>query len=187
MTTVERHLAAVVLAAGRGSRFDGEGHKLRVLIHGTPLVCHAVNAAVDSGIGPVLVVVGSDDFADILAPSVSVLRCADWEAGQARSLAAAIAALDSSHVSALVVGLADMPGVGSDAWRQVADAPGPIAVATFGGHRSPPAKLDRSVWSELPVSGDQGARVLMNRHPELVTEVPVDADGGDVDTLADLL
>lgn len=179
-------VAAVVLAAGAGTRFAGPTHKLRAELRGTPVVRHCIDAAVASGIGPVLVVTGAEDLDDVLPPMVSQVRASDWASGQSQSLAAAATALADTHVGAMVVGLGDMPGVTADCWRAVADCPGEIVVATYDGHRRPPVKLDRAVWDLLPERGDEGARDLMARRPDLVREVAVGGDGRDVDTVDDL-
>lgn len=178
--------AAVILAAGAGYRFVGPTHKLRTQIDGTAMVRRCIDAALASGIGPVLVVTGAEPLADLLPPPVTEVRAADWSAGQSHSLAAAVAAVEPTRADALVVGLGDMPGVTAACWRAVADAQGPIAVATFNGHRRPPVKLAREVWPELPREGDEGARALMLARPDLVREVTVAGDGRDVDTVDDL-
>ena len=53
-----------------------------------------------------------------------------------------------------------------------------------------PALFARGVWPMLEeeLSGDEGARGFLRRHPERVTEVPCDdvADPADVDTIEDL-
>jgi CTP:molybdopterin cytidylyltransferase MocA len=179
-------IAAVVLAAGPGERFAGPTHKLRAEIDGVAMVRRCVDAAVASGIGPVLVVSGAEPLGDLLPPGVTEIRALEWSAGQSHSLQAALRSLEPSGTEAVVVGLGDTPGVTAEAWRTVADAEGQIVVATYDGHRRPPVKLARSVWAELPTSGDAGARVLMARRPELVREVSVLGDARDIDTLEDL-
>jgi len=73
------------------------------------------------------------------------------------------------------------------AWQAVASSDAPIAVARFAAGRRPPVRLARDVWHLLPESGDDGARVTMEAHPELVVEVEVPGDPRDVDVPADLV
>jgi len=93
------------------------------------------------------------------------------------------------EIGCLVVGLGDQPLVAPAAWRAVAWSEGrPIAVATYRGERRNPVRIGRECWDLLPTEGDEGARVLMRRRPDLVMEVAVEAGGNpvDIDTVADL-
>ena len=182
---------AVLLAAGAGTRFVGGQHKLRSLIDGRPVLVHALEAAQGAGAAGVAVVIGSDDFADVLPDGVDVIASSNWHAGQSQSLSAATAFALQEGYDAVIVGVADQPLVGAATWSRLhAAVETPIAVATFGGQRRPPVRLSRSVWSDLPTTGDAGARELLARSPELVTEVPSAGDPTDVDTveaLADVI
>jgi molybdenum cofactor cytidylyltransferase len=178
--------AAVVLAAGGGSRFDGPRHKLLAPFRGRPLVSWALTAALDAGLDEVAVIVGAADLGTVIPPGVTVIENADWATGQASSLQAALTwALERDH-EAMVVGLGDQPLVPSAAWTVVAATPSPIAVATFEGRRRPPVRLSRAVWPLLPKVGDEGARVLMSERPDLVCEVVCEGQPADIDNEEDL-
>ncbi len=182
---------AVVLAAGGGRRFaasGGVGPKLLAPVDGQALVGRAVRTALDAGIGPVLVVQGAVDLRALLPDGVVVVDNAGWAEGIATSLQVAVAEARAAGHDVIVVGLADQPGVGPDAWRAVAaaaDEP-PIAVATYRGRRGNPVRLAAAVWDALPTAGDEGARALMRGNPGLVREVPCSGMPDDVDTVEDL-
>jgi molybdenum cofactor cytidylyltransferase len=175
-----------VLAAGGGSRFEGPQHKLLAGFRGRPLVQWALEAASGAGLDEVAVIVGAVHLGATVPEGVHVIKNPAWASGQASSLQIAVSwALDRDH-EAVVVGLGDQPLVPSSAWAAVAGSSSPVAVATFDGQRRPPVRLDRSVWSLLPTSGDEGARVLMKERPDLVREVVCEGQPADIDNEEDL-
>ncbi|MEC8947992.1 MAG: NTP transferase domain-containing protein [Actinomycetota bacterium] len=186
--------AAVVLAAGGGSRWDGDGHKLLVEVDGRPLAAHALAAAADAGLDELVVVTGAADLTGVLAEvldevlpvGVTVLHNDQWAEGQAGSLGLAVTHAAAVGHDAVVVGLADSPGIPTEAWQAVAAVEAELAVATFAGRRRPPTLIGRSLWGQLPEAGDQGARGLLDEWPDLVVEVPCFGDPTDVDTMEDL-
>ncbi|MGC8512975.1 MAG: nucleotidyltransferase family protein [Acidimicrobiales bacterium] len=192
MTVEARPLAgtaAVILAAGAGSRFNpGEdaGHKLLAGLHGRPVVWWSAVAALDADIGPVWVVTGAADLADALPSGVVKLANEQWSSGQASSLRTAVSKARQDGLEAVVVGLGDQPFIGAEAWRSVAASSSPIAVAIYNGRRRNPVRLSSTVWELLPAAGDEGARSLIKNRPDLVEEVPCVGEPADIDTREDL-
>ena len=177
-------IAVVVLAAGGGARFAGSSHKLQATLRGRPVYQWALEHALASGLGDVLVVTGAAAL-ELPAGTIEVAN-PNWSEGQITSLRAGIAAAAGRGASAVVVGLADQPFIEPAAWRSVGSADAPIAVATYAGRRANPVRLDHTVWDLLPDSGDEGARSLMRLRPDLVREVACDGSPADIDTLEDL-
>jgi len=175
---------AAVLAAGDGSRFGGP--KLRAPLRGRPLVAWALEAALAAGFDETVVVTGGEDLSAVVPAGVTVLDNPDWADGQATSLQVAVRHADARGHDVVVVGLGDSPMVPAEAWRAVAAVDAPVVTAEFDGARRPPVRLAREVWALLPTAGDEGARVLLQGRPDLVTAVPCAGDPRDVDTEGDL-
>ena len=189
----EPDVAIGVLAAGRGSRFGGNTPKPLVDLHGRPLISWAMEAAAASGLRPIVLVVGHGAAAvtRTAAEGVVVVRAWGWRRGIARSMRAALRALDPwAHVGAVCIGLGDQPLVGPDAYRRLAAASGDcatVAVATYGGRRGNPVLLARPLWAEARrLDGDVGARALMKDHDVAEVDCTDTGDPSDVDTLDDL-
>jgi CTP:molybdopterin cytidylyltransferase MocA len=176
------HLAAAVLAAGAGTRMGRP--KADVPIDGVRLLDRAVAVLREAGCAPVFAVVREGTA---VTDAVAVVNPAPGR-GMRSSLELAVQAAEGCD--ALAVVLVDMPGVGADAIRTVTERwrPGRIAVARYGGRRGHPIVMAPVLWQQaLELAGpDEGARVFMKRGPELVDEIDVAGDPGDLDTPADL-
>ena len=186
-------VAAVVLAAGRGSRFGGERPKPLARLGPRSMLAHAVGAAAAGGLRPVVVVIGyrGEEVAAAAGPMVRLVENPDWEEGMATSLRAGLAALAGDEgVTGAAVALADQPRIGPEAYRRVMASHregAALVVATYAGVRGHPVVIGREHWLEaMSLSGDEGARSLLDKHD--VVEVACDGTGSsaDVDTVEDL-
>lgn len=179
---------AVILAAGSSSRFAA-GWKQVAEFRGRPLVAIAAQAALDAGcFSAVVVVAGAAPLDGVLPDGVRVVENPNWASGQASSLQVGVEAARQLGAQAVVVGLADQPMVPAESWLRVSQCETdlPIVVATYDGERGNPVRLGALIWDELPDEGDEGARVLLGRRPELVAAVACPGDASDVDTVEDL-
>jgi molybdenum cofactor cytidylyltransferase len=185
-------VAAVILAAGRATRF-GAGAKVLAELDRKPLVRHVAEAALASRARPVLVVVGptAEKAAAALAGlDVLWVRGAGFETALSRSLKAGIAAVPPSATGALVL-LADMPRISASLIDRLIDAfeaSHPDAVVpVHAGRRGNPVLLGRNLFEAVRgLEGDHGARQILGAG---VVELPIEdaAVTIDVDTTEDLL
>lgn len=184
-------ITGVLLAAGGARRFGSQ--KLVARVGGTPIVRHAADA-LRTGVDELVVVVGSD--APLVREALAGLDArfvenADWTSGLSASLRAGTVAVHDES-DAAVIALGDQPGLDPSVVRRVVAAwrtsAKPIVTARYRGTRGHPVLLDRMVFAEAAaLSGDVGARVLMDRDPTRVAYVDVDqAAPRDVDELTDL-
>jgi molybdenum cofactor cytidylyltransferase len=190
-------VGVVVLAAGRSARFGPPNrHKLLATAGGVPLVRLSVNAAVDAGVGDVVVVTGArgDEVRGALdGLPVRIVHEPAFVDGMAVSLRRGVIALERD-VGAVMIGLGDQPGMRPDAYRAVASrwiASGlPIVVPRYAATSGPahPTLFAAEVFSELlALDGDAGARRVVARDPSRVAEALLDwPPPMDIDTLEDL-
>jgi molybdenum cofactor cytidylyltransferase len=109
-TNQPRHIGAILLAAGSGSRL-GNRPKCLLELDGVPLICRQLAALTQVGVAELVVVLGQ--HADRIAPvlenlPVHIARNMDPNAGQSASLHLGLQALSRQADTVLVV-LADQP------------------------------------------------------------------------------
>ncbi len=187
-------VGAVILAAGRGLRMGRQ--KLLLEVAGRPLVRHAVDAAAASGCDEVVVVYSDPAVADAVADRARCVENPDPDKGMSGSLRLGLDALGDQEAGALIL-LGDQPLVDATMlstllrhWRREGAR---AAVATryatddgAGPGWRPPVLLDRSLFAELrTLTGDEGARQVLNRRRELVDVVVTETPPHDVDTPED--
>lgn len=183
----------ILLAAGKGRRFDPAGIRnklLQRLPSGDMVVLQAAHN-LQAAVGRTLVVVPSGSpilVAQLSGKDLAVTECGDADTGMAASLMHGVRL--ASNASGWVIALGDMPFVRPDTIRQLIAAltqGAGIAVPTYHGVRGNPVAFGRMHLEQLlQLSGDVGARTLLQRYP--VVELAVDDPGvcRDIDTVTDL-
>ena len=183
---------AVLLAAGSGSRFSGNAHKLLTVINGQCVFSWALQNCLAAQFQQVIVVTGAVDLsaqiteAKFATANLIEVHNENWRNGMASSLQCALTGAQRHGASSVVVGLADQPAIKPSSWQRVATAVAPLAVATYNGVRGNPVRIHAELWPLLPTSGDEGARSLFKSHKDLLVEVACDGSAQDLDTSGDI-
>ncbi|CAM3840413.1 nucleotidyltransferase family protein [Roseateles saccharophilus] len=196
---MKRRPAVVVLAAGRGSRFRGPGHKLEQNLGGASgaetLLARSLRHAIATRL-PVVVVT-----TPALAPAVHQLVAARdivtlperdaqgrlQPVGMGHSIVAGVSA--TGDADGWLILPADMPLVRPATIMAVAEGLEryPVCYAQYRGIQGHPVGFGTELYSELvALSGDEGARRIVARYAAQPIEVDDPGVHIDVDTAEDL-
>lgn len=184
----------IVLAAGSGSRYHGERHKLVEPLGGATVIGLTIMHAIESRLPVVVVTTGAlaveasrwvarRDL--VLLPEVGTAGA--QVLGMGTSIAAGVAARPNASGWLILPG--DMPLVRSASLCAVAAAieQHPVAYAQYHGRRGHPVGFAAELYSELAqLTGDEGARRVISRYPSVGVEVDDPFVLRDIDTPADL-
>ena len=198
-TSREGAVVGILLAAGRGSRFDPTGARyklLQPLPSGEPVVAASARALL-AAVPRVTAVVRADDAATaslLRGLGCDVVACANAADGMAASL---VCGIERAHgANGWLIALADMPYVLPSTMAALAQAVGQadseagamaIAAPMYQGQRGNPVAFGRAhLQALLALSGDQGARSILKNNP--VNELTVNDPGilQDIDTPSDI-
>ena len=184
----------IVLAAGRGTRFDGAQHKLEQALVGSDgpqtvlgsTLRHAVQTQLP------VVVITTEALAALAAQQLArrdivVLDEAHAARGMGHSIATGVS--ERSGAPGWLVLPGDMPLIRPASILAVATAleQHPVVYAQHQGRRGHPVGFSAELYSELvTLAGDEGARRLIARYPSHGQEVDDRGVLVDVDTVADL-
>ena len=188
----------LLLAAGRGSRFDpnSPGRKLRQQLSGRSIALHSL-LALSQTVDTVIIAVRdlNDEFAlDAGKLGATIVQPPDADLGMGHSLAHLARIAFANHPLAVtwIVALADMPWIQVDTLRALqaeSQRTDCIVQPRYGGVPGNPVVFPARFAAELMrCVGDVGARTVLRTHPEQCRALDVD-DGGvlrDVDVPADI-
>ena len=191
-------ICGILLAAGRGKRFDPSGQRNKLLqTLGEDAVVVRSARHLLAVLPRVVAVVrpGADAVAaELLALGCEVTTCPLADTGMAASLVHALRHsllhAEAENAQGWVVALADMPHVQPSTIQSLKIAleqGAGIAAPLYRGRRGNPVGFSRHYLPQLlALEGDQGARGILKH--STVTELEVDDSGilQDIDTPADL-
>lgn len=193
-------IGAIILAAGASKRMGFP--KQLIEICGEPMIRVIVSKTLGLGFGEVVLVLGHSarEILETLGSYLDRLRIVfnyRYVEGMATSLIAGVKALND-RVEAFVVILSDQPFVRPStilniarAYREARDngANPAMIIPTYRGARGNPVLISSKLIPEiLKLSGDVGARILIERHKNNVLYVDTNDPGVviDIDTIEDL-
>ena len=188
-----RSIAIVILAAGASTRM---GVPKQLLRHrGRTLLRHAVEAALGSTCRPVVVVLGANAQQvrpEVEGLSLQVVENPQWMKGLSTSIRTGVEALgiEAAPPEAVVLTLCDQPFVSSDDIEALVAAyrstQRPIIASQYSGTLGVPALFARPLLRELAsLSGDVGAKKIIQRHLASVWSVSCPHGAIDLDTPED--
>ena len=184
-------IAAVVLAAGLSRRM-GQA-KLLMPVGGRAIIRYVVESVLAGGVDSVWVVTGPDVEpieAALAGFEVQIVVNPAPEEGQAGSVRTGIAALPPS-VEAVLIALGDQPSLAPSIIPALLAArrtsPKLIVAPRYRDGQGNPVLFKREIFPELlRLTGDQGARPIIQKEPARVEWVELDLPmPPDVDTLDD--
>lgn len=178
----------IILAAGSSTRM-GEA-KQNLLFKGQTLLQTAVKTAAASNANTVAVVLGA--YADAISPTiidqpVQVFINTNWITGMGTSISFGLSELLKSHpdLSSVLFMLTDQPLTKRDVLDILINkaSSGKIIASSYNGTSGPPVLFDKMFFEEiLKMTGNDGAKRILQKHQEAVVEIPFPQGAFDVDT-----
>ena len=194
------HTAAIILAAGTSSRMSDGRNKLLLPLQQRPVLAHVIAAALGSRARPVVLVLGHQaeevrahlQLAELTRP-VRIVENPAFADGQSTSMQAGLRALltdqPARELASVIFLLGDQPMITADLIDGLIDlhttSGKRIVLPLYAGQRGNPVLFSLDLAPELlQVSGDEGGRSVLKRHPQDIATLAVSEEmlNADVDT-----
>jgi len=183
----------IILAAGESKRLGNP--KQLLSFDGNTLLARVAKTACESMMWPVIAVLGAhaEKIRPTLnIPDLNVVNNENWQEGMASSLRTGLTSMMElyAQVDGIIILVCDQPYLSHDLIKALIeaqrDAGLPAAAAAYNGKLGTPALFHKSLFSALLLlSGDTGARKMLERIRENVVEVDFEMGDVDIDTQAD--
>ena len=180
-------MAALVLAAGASTRFGSP--KQLAMIGDKTLLQNSIDTANQVLPGSVTVVLGAhyQQIASTVSAATVIVN-SQWQAGLGCSIALGVSQIEQTCQAILVL-LADQPRIQGHHLKAmcIAFTGDNIVCATYQGKRGVPAVFPGCCFSALKqLSGDQGAKRILQQTRTPVVELALPEAGFDIDTVVQL-
>jgi len=183
---MRHNIEVLILAAGAASRFGSA--KQLISYHGKPLLQHCIDKANAICSGRVSVVLGANR--EQIEPQISgakIILNNHWQQGLGASIAAGVVNVDPQSNGLLIL-LADQIALTTKDLKLLLDTfDGSNTVsAYYAGRRGVPAIFPQSLYADLrALSGDSGAKALLQRGDIDLVEIDLPLAAMDIDTPED--
>jgi molybdenum cofactor cytidylyltransferase len=183
----------IILAAGESKRLGNP--KQLLSFDGNTLLARVAKTACESMMCPVIAVLGA--HAEKIRPTLNiaglnVVYNDNWQEGMASSLRKGLTSMMELYpqVDGIIILVCDQPYLSHELIKALIeaqrDAGLPAAAAAYNGKLGTPALFHKSLFSALLLlSGDTGARKMLEGMQENVVEVDFEMGDVDIDTQAD--
>lgn len=193
MDAVDKSIGIIVLAAGASTRMQEPKQLLR--FEGKTLLRRAVETAIATDCKPVVVVLGAN-FNQMLAEigdlRVDVCHNTDWRKGLSSSLQCGLENLLNLNpkLDAFIATLADQPFVSKDNLLELKnkflESKKSIIAAKYNGIVGVPALFAKRIFKEFAeISGDKGAKTIIEKHRKSLDTLDLPEAALDIDTKED--
>lgn len=183
----------LILAAGSSSRL---GRPKQLLpFKSRSLLSHVVTESLAASLQPVVVVTGAyrAEVEDALrGESVALAFNAGWETGMASGIVAGLkeALVIEPLLKGVIVAVCDQPYVSAGLFRSLMltyrEKGKGLVACSYSGTMGTPVLFERKYFGELAaLSGEAGAKKVLNRYPDDIAIVPFPEGGIDIDTEKD--
>lgn len=184
-------MVGILLAAGFSRRFGKLDKLNQALPSGERMVLASAKHLIQALPQSVAVVKHDDDALadDLQSLGFQVVLCAQHANSMAESLVTGVRAASALSSQGCAIALADMPFIQPATITQVVTALGSrgIVIPTFQQQRGHPVAFSREYYPDLlNITGDNGAKAVVQRFADHVTLLPCDDAGivQDIDTPA---
>jgi molybdenum cofactor cytidylyltransferase len=186
------NIGCLILAAGSSSRLGRPKQLLKY--NQKTLIENTISTVLAAEISPIYVALGSDFelIRDAIHNCpVKIIHHHAWQEGIGSSIRTGISYMENeNHFDAILIMLCDQPHIGSehlkDLIRAFSQKEKSIIATGYGKHTGVPALFDRKIFPSLKeLSGDKGAKDIINKNSDDIYVINFEQAAIDIDTPED--
>lgn len=184
----------IILAAGASTRLGRS--KQTLPYKNSTLLNYSIEVALESGIGPVLVVVGANEeeiLPQLDNEDIEIVFNKEYAEGIASSIKAGVRHVQDHHIACneVILMVCDQPHVNPYVLKSLVhtklETGKPLAACVYKDTVGVPAVFDKRFFPDLlSLKGEEGGKIILMQNQELIATVAFPLGEVDIDTAADV-